>query len=380
MTQPSHLTIIPIAAPVQHAPFNLIDTLRDSLTNAGETLQDGDIIAISSKYTAISEGRTIKLDEITVSETARKIAERHSMNPVIAQLVINEADHVFGGIHGFLLTAKDGIISPNAGIDRSNIPLGNAVLFSQDPYRSAARIRGEIRQQLSTNVGVILTDSWLMPGRLGTTGVALAVAGFYPVKDERGKPDLFGNPLVVTRRSVADQLVAAAELVMGERDEATPFVLLRNTRIELTDQPITKEDVSIAWDECIYVESLTRGLLPDDLQAAVQAEHDRALDPPIEGRGSLSADQYAKILPFLDREGRVTRWTTHPHQRALLLTYLRDQFEIGRVYKEGEVNDLLKAWHTFGDHAVLRRELFEGGYLNREKDGSAYWRTNTTFV
>ena len=84
---------------------------------------------------------------------------------------------------------------------------------------------------------MILTDSWLMPGRWGTTGVALATAGFRPIQDERGKIDLFGNPMQVTQRGIADTICAAAELVMGERDEATAVAIVRNAGVELTDAP-----------------------------------------------------------------------------------------------------------------------------------------------
>lgn len=255
------LIVIPVEAPVQRAAFDLFPTLAQSLTASGEALRDGDILAVSSKYMAISEGRVVTLDDVVITPEAEAIAERYHMNPRIAQLVLGEADKVFGGIPGFLLTYKDGILSPNAGIDRSNIPSGYAVLFPEDPYGSAARLRNQIKAELGVDVGVILTDSWLMPGRLGTTGVALATAGFKPVQDERGKADLFGNPMQVTQRGIADTIVAAAELVMGERDEATPFAIVRNTGVTLTDEPITVEDVAISWTMCIYVQSLTEGLL-----------------------------------------------------------------------------------------------------------------------
>jgi coenzyme F420-0:L-glutamate ligase len=185
------------------------------------------------------------------------------MNPVIAQLVLQEADHIFGGIQiGFLLTYKDGVLSPNAGLDRSNIPSGHAVLFPEDPYATAEGIRTAMRERLGVQIGVVLTDSWLMPGRLGTTGVALATAGFRPIQDERGKADLFGNPMAVTQRGIADSISIAAQLVMGERDEATPFAIVRNTGVQISDAPVTVDDVAIPWPMCIYVESLTVGLLP----------------------------------------------------------------------------------------------------------------------
>lgn len=262
------LIVIPVAAPVQQTAFDLYATLIDSIRDSEETLQDGDVLAISSKYVAISEGRIITLDDVEVTAEARAIAERYGMNERIAQLVLQEADHIFGGIQGFLLTYKDGILSPNAGLDRSNIPNGFAVLFPEHPYESAAAIRREVRARLNVDVGVILTDSWLIPARLGTSGVALATAGFQPVRDERGKSDLFGNPMIVTRRATADTIVAAAELVMGERDEATPFVIVRNTGVELKDIVLGVADVAIEWEMDIYVQSLTAGLLEQKVQTS----------------------------------------------------------------------------------------------------------------
>jgi coenzyme F420-0:L-glutamate ligase / coenzyme F420-1:gamma-L-glutamate ligase len=268
-----HLIVIPVQAPVQQNTFDLHTTLIDAIAASGEALQDGDVVAVSSKYAAISEGRVVVMADIEVTPEAETMAERYQMNPVIAQLVMNEADHVFGGIPGFLLTYKDGILSPNAGIDRSNIPNGYAVLFSKNPYQTAANIRQALRERLGVDVGVILTDSWLMPGRLGTSGVALATAGFHPIQDERGKEDLFGNPMQVTQRGIADAICQCAQLVMGERDESNPFAIVRNTSVQLTDAKITVEDVAIDWRMCIYVQSLTDGLLEHPLDKAQSNGH-----------------------------------------------------------------------------------------------------------
>lgn len=258
------LMVFPIPAPVRDVPFDLHQTILDALDAEGETLQNGDVLAVSSKYAAISEGRVVALADVELTDAAYALAARYRMQPQIVQLVLNEADHVFGGIPmGFLLTAKEGIISPNAGLDRSNIPSGHAVLFPKRPYETAERIRQAVQAQLGIRIGVILTDSWLMPGRWGTTGVALASAGFEPVQDERGKSDLFGNAMAVTQRGIADAICQAAQLVMGERDEATPLAVVRNAGVQLTDRPLTAEDVAIPWQMCIYVESLTLGLLPD---------------------------------------------------------------------------------------------------------------------
>jgi coenzyme F420-0:L-glutamate ligase / coenzyme F420-1:gamma-L-glutamate ligase len=256
------LQIYPLRADVQSGPFDLLDALAAALERAGFALAHGDILAVSSKYAAISEGRVVELATVNPSPEAVELAARYNMNPRLVQLVMQEADHIFGGIQlGFLLTNIHGIISPNAGLDRSNIPGGYAVLFPKDPYGSAARFRREVRDRFGTDVGVILTDSWLMPGRLGTSGVALAAAGFRPLADERGKADLFGNPMQVTQRGVADSLCVAAQLVMGERDEATPFAVLRNTGVPIEDVLLSPADVSIEWQHDIYIESLTTGAL-----------------------------------------------------------------------------------------------------------------------
>lgn len=266
---PKSLIVTPISAPVQQAPFDLIETILAAIVAEGEHLQTGDVLAISSKYAAISQGRIVALDAVQISPQAQEIANRYHMNPHLTQLVIQEADHIFGGIThefngvmvGFLLTHKNGVISPNAGLDRSNIPSGQVVLLPSEPYALAEHIRKEIYNRLGVMVGIILTDSWLMPGRWGTTGVAISTAGFHPIQDERGKPDLFGNPMMVTQRGIADQICACAQMVMGETAEARPIAIVRNSGVMMTDERIDVEDVAIPWETCIYVGSLTNGAL-----------------------------------------------------------------------------------------------------------------------
>lgn len=256
------LQVIPIEAPVQSDVFPLYDTLANALSQHEQSLQEGDVLAVSSKYIAISENRVVNLNEIIPSPEAQALADRFNMDTAIAQLVIQEAEHIFGGIPlGFLLTWRSGIIAPNAGLDRSNIPSGQAVLLPEKPYDSAHNLRDWVRNQFGVRVGIIVTDSWLVPGRYGTTGVALASAGFQPIEDERGKEDLFGNPMAVTQRGVADSLSVAAQMVMGERDEATPFAIIRGADVQLTDARISQDTIAIPWEMDIYVESLTLGLL-----------------------------------------------------------------------------------------------------------------------
>ena len=132
---PQPLTVIPVRAPVQAAPFDLIATLISSLRSAAIALEDGDVVAVSSKYASIAGGRIIDLKSVQPTTKAQTLAARFKMDPAIAQLVIDEADHIFGGIElGFLLTNKGGVVSPNAGLDRSNIPSGKAVLLPKAPF------------------------------------------------------------------------------------------------------------------------------------------------------------------------------------------------------------------------------------------------------
>ena len=262
---PKAMTVMPVRAPVQEAPFDLIATVLGSLDSSGIELGEGDVVAVSSKYAAIAAGRIVSLDEIAATLPARELAARYRINAAIAQLVLDEAEHIFGGIElGFLLTAKGGVISPNAGLDRSNIPSGQVVLLPKEPFVLAEDVRRALQRRFGCRLGVVLTDSWLMPGRYGTTGIAIAMAGFLPIKDERGKKDLFGNPMAVTQIGVADALAASAQVVMGERDEATPVAVIRGATIELSDAPLSAADVAIPWRHCIYIESLTLGILPAD--------------------------------------------------------------------------------------------------------------------
>ena len=259
---PNALTVIPIRAPVQTEPFDLCATLLRCLRAADEALRDGDVVAVSSKYASIAAGRVCSLADVKPGAQAHALASRFGMDAAIAQLVIDEADHIFGGIKlGFLLTAKGGVISPNAGLDRSNIPSGQVVLLPSDPFATAESLRVQLQAATGCRLGVLLSDSWLMPGRFGTTGVAIAMAGFRPIRDERGKSDLFVNPMAVTQIGIADALAACAQVVMGERDEAKPFAIVRGADVQLSDAPLSTADVAIPWRHCIYIESLTVGIL-----------------------------------------------------------------------------------------------------------------------
>lgn len=223
----------------------------------GGKLRQGDTLVISSKFLAISEGRVVRLRGVKPTSKARKLGSEYRMDARLCELVIRESDDVVGGVPGFLLALKEGLLTPNAGIDKSNVGHGSVVLYPRRPEVLARRIRESVKFSLGIDVGVVICDSRLMPTRRGTTGVAIASSGLEAIVDLRGKSDLFGNVLKVTAQAVADDLSSAAQILMGESDEATPVVLVRGlSRSLLKDIEYPSRRFSIPADECVYLRSL----------------------------------------------------------------------------------------------------------------------------
>jgi len=142
----------------------------------------------------------------------------------------------------------------NAGADQSNVGIGKVILLPQNCKISAEKIHKRILDQLNKYVGIIIADSRTMPLRLGTVGGALATYGFKSIIDERGKNDLFGRPMHITTRAIADQLATAAELLMGETTEQTPFVIIRGYPIERISSE-DEQDINslITEDNCMFI-------------------------------------------------------------------------------------------------------------------------------
>lgn len=152
-----------------------------------------------------------------------------------------------------VLTMKNKVLIPNAGIDRSNVPEGQAVLWPKAPFESAEQIRQELMKEFDiTELGIVISDSHCQPLRMGTSGIAIGWAGFEGVQDERGSKDLFGRPMVYTKVAAADNLASAANLEMGETDASVPFVLIRGAKVSFTDEPASAEQYFISPEECIY--------------------------------------------------------------------------------------------------------------------------------
>lgn len=251
------LTVIPLLTDRKEEKFDVYEALLGALTKNNAKLEDGDVVVISTKYISNAQGRIIELDKIKTSEEGEQISKKFQLKPEIAEVVIRESDKILGGISGFLITSSDGIMAPNAGIDKSNAKKGEIILYPKDPFKTAEEIRRKIFLNLSTHVGVILVDSRLMPARIGTTGVAISCAGLEPVLDMRAKKDLYGNPLKVTFQAVADNLATIANHKMGEGGESKPFAIIKNSGANLTDRKINPTEMAIPPDQCVYVRGLS---------------------------------------------------------------------------------------------------------------------------
>ena len=242
----------------QKNKFNLFEEILKCINKLGIELDDGDIISISSKFAALSQGRIAKLNRIKPCSETIRIASEYRIPEQLTELIIRESDSVFGGVPGFLLTSKDGLFAPNAGIDRSNIKSGYAIMYPHKPYRLAEQIRIMILLKLGKKVGVILTDSRLLPGKRGTTGISIASSGFEALKDERGKKDLFGNFMVVTSISAADNLASSSQLLMGEK---RPIVIIKNSGVKIIDKVNNPKKLTVEHNECLYLRELENKII-----------------------------------------------------------------------------------------------------------------------
>lgn len=232
---------------------SIVEVILESLKEQGLQLEDGDVLALTSKIVAYAEGRVAKLSDVKPSEEAKELAKKFSLQPEFAELILQEADKIYGGVERAVLTLKNGVLTANAGIDNKNAPVGFVVLRPKNAKEWAKHIREEIIRRTDKNIAVLIVDSGLVPLRLGTNGLALAAAGFKPVMDFRGEKDIFGKPLIITRHAVADDLASATHLLMGEVTEKTPIVLIKDAPVVLDEGVYGSRDMMISPDECIFM-------------------------------------------------------------------------------------------------------------------------------
>ena len=278
---------------------DLADKLEKAMNDADLALQDGDILVVSESTLATAEGRLVYLEDVKPSPLARLIAERYEKDPREMQLILEESDQIVGGIPGVVLTLREGFLYPNAGIDNSNAPPGSVVLFPSHPLASARRIRERLGK--GRNIAVIIGDSRTHPLRLGCVGVALACAGLDAVEDARGQRDLFGRELKITRKAVADNLVSAAQIVMGEGDEGIPAAIIRDAPLRLSEsaEPIP----SIPPQDCMYMGALGCGSSPRPYAGGYDALIEQAKEAM---KGAYAPYSGFKVgAALLGRSGRI---------------------------------------------------------------------------
>jgi coenzyme F420-0:L-glutamate ligase/coenzyme F420-1:gamma-L-glutamate ligase len=199
-------------------------------------LEDGDVIVVVSKAVSRAEGRFVDLATVEPSARALEAARETGKDARLCELVLREASAVSRKAKGALVVRhRLGFVSGDAGIDASNaLPPGAApgsgpwaLLLPSDPDASAERIRQHLAARGGKAIGVIVSDSFGRPFRLGTVGAAIGVAGMPALWDQRGNADLHGRVLQHTLTALADQVAAAADLVAGQADERRAAVHVR---------------------------------------------------------------------------------------------------------------------------------------------------------
>lgn len=220
-------------------------------------LKNDDVVAVASKVVSLCEHRIVQLDDVRVSPAARRVAKRWHIDERLARIAMDEADWILGGLNGFLLTVKNGILTANAGVDLKNSPPGTASLWPENPDKSARTLRRFLERRQRISLGVEVVDSRVAPLRLGTIGLAIGVSGFAPVADERGKPDLYGRKVRVTQINVADDLAASAHLLMRETTERIGAVILRNAPVKFSGE-FGSRRATLSMRRCLILSNITR--------------------------------------------------------------------------------------------------------------------------
>ena len=203
-----------------------------SVKDSGIVPANSDVFVIAQKIVSKAEGRYVDLAEITPSQRASDLAAATHKDPRLVEVILSESTEVVRHREGVIIVAhRLGFVMANAGIDRSNVDRNSGtervLLLPENPDGSCAALKAQLDAAFGVRLGVVINDSFGRPWRNGVVGVALGAAGIPALQDMVGKPDLFGRPLQVTEIAVADQIAAAASLVMGEADEGIPVVHIR---------------------------------------------------------------------------------------------------------------------------------------------------------
>jgi len=225
--------------PLQNIPLirqdnNLADILLKSLQDTNIELQNDDILVVAQKIVSKAEGRMRNIADVVPSARALELAEKSQKDARVVELLLQESNEVLRvRVGAIIVEHKLGFVCANAGIDHSNVMGGenekeeSVLLLPENPDQSARNIREQIKQKTGINVGVMVIDSHGRAWRNGTVGVCIGLSGLPALIDERGWKDLFGYTLQITVVGVADELAAAASLMMGQAAEGIPAVHVR---------------------------------------------------------------------------------------------------------------------------------------------------------
>ncbi len=208
------------------------DDLSDLILKSAEiqqiTLENGDILVVAETLISKAEGNFIDLDAITPSKEAIEMAKKTGKDPKLVEAIINQSREIVRVGPDFIVSeTKHGFICANAGIDESNVENGKATPMPADPDNSALQLRNKLENNTEKEIAIIISDTQGRPFREGAVGVSIGASGINSVWNRQGEIDLYGRELQTTQIAVADELAAAASLIMGQADEGIPVVIIR---------------------------------------------------------------------------------------------------------------------------------------------------------
>jgi coenzyme F420-0:L-glutamate ligase/coenzyme F420-1:gamma-L-glutamate ligase len=201
--------------------------IAQAVMHGDRAIEPGDVFVVAQKIVSKAEGALVRLDEVVPSPLAEQWAAAHGKDPRIIEVIFRESRRIVRMDRGILITeTHHGFVCANAGVDASNVAPGFVTLLPRDPDASAERLRAALSQRCGCPVATIVSDTFGRPWREGVVNVALGVAGLRPLLDYRGGVDSYGRPLQSTVIALADELAAAAEVVMG-KTARTPVAIAR---------------------------------------------------------------------------------------------------------------------------------------------------------
>jgi coenzyme F420-0:L-glutamate ligase/coenzyme F420-1:gamma-L-glutamate ligase len=218
---------------------DLLAAIASALRGAGLLPQANDVIVVAHKVVSKAEGSVVDLRQVTPSAEALTLAEQAQKDPRLVEVILRESKAVRRVRPGLIIAEhRLGFVCANAGVDHSNVGLGDDVVATlpPDPDAAAERIRVSLREAFGVEVGVMINDSHGRPFRQGTTGAAIGAAGLRVLRSYIGEKDLYGYMLRVSVEAVADELAAMANLLQGQAAEGRPLVLIRGIDHAGTDR------------------------------------------------------------------------------------------------------------------------------------------------